>query len=238
MRLQKFMAKAGVASRRKSEEIILEGRVQVNDIVIRELGHKIDIEKDIVKVDNDIIKEEIEKVYILLNKPVGYTTTLKDKFSKNIVTDLIEGIDERIFPVGRLDQDSQGLLLLTNDGELTYKLTHPSYKIVKTYIVTVRGIPSEEHLDIIRNGIFMDGSITSKAKISFLNKNKDSKLEVKIHEGKNRQVRRMFDHINHPVKELNRIQMGSLKIENLQVGKWRKLSEKEIINLKNEVKSR
>lgn len=233
MRLQKYMAKCGVASRRKSEEIILEGRVQVNDKIITELGTKIELDKDIVKVDGRIIKKEENKVYIMLNKPIGYVTTVEDEFNEKIVMDLVENIEERIFPVGRLDKDSEGLLLLTNDGKLTYQLTHPRYEVKKTYIVDVEGIPNEEDLNIIRNGIMMDGSITSKAEIYFFeNKNR---LKVKIHEGRNRQVRRMFAHINHPVINLKRISLGSICLGDLKVGSWRELTVKEIELLKKDV---
>ncbi len=231
MRLQKYMAVSGIASRRKSEEIIKEGRVKVNNIIITELGTKVDIENDLVTVDDIIIKIEENKIYIILNKPAGYTTTLKDKHSEKIIMDLINGIDERIYPVGRLDEDSEGLILLTNDGDFSYKLMHPSYEIKKTYRVKVLGIPTEEKLDTLRNGILLDNKLTSKSKVKMISKNKNAIVEITIHEGRNRQVRRMFDSIGHRVLELRRISLGDIKLNNLPLGKWRHLTNEELDSL-------
>lgn len=234
MRLQKYMALCGIASRRRSEEIILEGRVMVNGEVIQKLGSKVDLKKDIVKVDGKVIKIEEKSVYIMLNKPTGYVTTVKDEFNRKKVIDLIQGIEERIYPVGRLDYDTSGLLLLTNDGEITYKLTHPSNEIKKRYIGRVRGIPTETELKKFRNGLKIDDYITTKASIKVLNKDKDSSLlEMEIHEGKNRQIRKMCDAINHPIISLKRIAIEDLELGSLKIGNWKYLTNEEIEYLKN-----
>ncbi|RKD34537.1 pseudouridine synthase [Thermohalobacter berrensis] len=234
MRLQKFMAKCGVASRRKSEKIILDGRVKVNGKVITELGYKVNPDKDIVKVDNRLIKLEDEKVYIALNKPVGYVTTVSDQFNRPTVIDLIKGVKQRIYPIGRLDYDTSGLLILTNDGDLTYKLTHPKHEVVKTYIAQIKGIPNEVELKKFREGIEIDGRITAKAKIKVLKKyNSTSIVEIQIHEGRNRQIRKMCEKINHPVVKLKRIKIGNLILGNLKEGNWRYLNKSEIKYLKN-----
>jgi len=233
MRLQKYMAKSGVASRRKSEEIILAARVKVNDIVVKELGTKVDPKRDIIKVDGKTIRLEEKKVYIMLNKPKGYVTTLKDEHGEKIVLDLIQGIEERIFPIGRLDKDTTGLLLMTNDGDLAHKLTHPSNEVPKKYIALVEGVPNSKKLNRFRKGLRIDGRITSKAYIRILRKQKDSSvLEISIHEGRNRQVRKMCEYIRHPVIELKRIGIGDLRLGDLQLGEWRYLTEKEIRYLK------
>ena len=229
MRLQKYMALCGVASRRKSEQIILSGKVKVNGKIVKELGQKINPDKDIVMVNELIIKPEVTKVYIMLNKPMDYVTTLKDEFNRKKVIDLIGGVDKRVYPVGRLDYDTRGLLLLTNDGDLTYKLTHPSYEIEKIYIAFVEGVPIEDELNRFRNGLKIDNYVTSNAEIRILKKLKNnSMLEIKIHEGKNRQVRKMCASINHPVLDLQRVSFGGIKLGDLKEGDWRYLTNKEI----------
>ncbi|NLW22464.1 MAG: rRNA pseudouridine synthase [Tissierellia bacterium] len=233
MRLQKYIARSGLASRRKAEELILQGRVKVNDVIVKELGTKVDPQKDTIKVDNKVIKLESNKVYIMLNKPEGYVTTLKDKYSVKIVLDLIHGIDERIFPVGRLDMDTSGLLLLTNDGDLAFKLTHPSFQVKKKYIALVEGIPTNNKLDKFRKGLKIDGRMTAKAHVRILKKYRDSALlEIIIHEGRNRQVRKMCKSIGHPVKKLKRIAIGDLELGDLDLGCWRHLTKKEVEYLK------
>lgn len=233
MRLQKYMAQSGIASRRKSEEIILQGRVSVNGVIIKELGTKVDPKKDIVEVDGKRIELEKKKIYIMLNKPKGYVTTLEDKHSDKIVLDLIQEIEERIFPIGRLDMDTTGLLLLTNDGDLAYKLTHPSHEVPKKYIAEVEGIPNSKKLNRFRKGLKIDGKITSQAYVRILKKHRDtSVLEISIHEGRNRQVRKMCEYIRHPVIELKRIGIGDLRLGKLELGQWRYLTEKEIDYLK------
>lgn len=233
MRLQKYMAKCGVDSRRGSENIILDGRVKVNDLLIKKLGTKINPDKDIVKVDDRVIEMEKDKIYIMLNKPEGYVTTVKDKHSENIVLDLIEGISERIFPVGRLDSDTSGLLLLTNDGNLAYKLTHPSNEIIKKYTALVEGTPNSKKLTRFKKGLKIDGRVTAEAYIKIIKRYKDSSiLEIAIHEGRNRQVRKMCEYIRHPVIKLKRISIEKLTLNDLEVGKWRYLTNKEVEYLK------
>lgn len=228
MRLQKYMAKCGVASRRKSEEIIESGAVKVNGKTIRKQGVKIDPKKDKVEVRGKKIELEERKVYLLLNKPKGYVTTMDDEKDRNIVMDLIKGVEERIYPVGRLDMDTSGLLLFTNDGEVTNKITHPSYEIAKKYLAIVEGKPNEEELNHFREGIVLDGRKTSPASIKVLESyNNQSKLEVEIIEGRNRQVRRMFSAIGHSVIELERVSIGEIKLGDLKLGSWRHLNTKE-----------
>ena len=234
MRLQKFMAQCGVASRRKSEILIQNSLVKVNGEIITELGHKIDINKDTVIVDGKIIKLEEKKVYILLNKPEGYITTASDQFNRPTVLDLVKNVEERIYPVGRLDFDTSGLLILTNDGELTYKLTHPRHEITKTYIAKIEGIPTIEQISAFENGLKINNYITSKAVFKIIRKdNRFSIVEIKIHEGKNRQVRKMCSKIGHPVIKLKRISIGEIKLDNsMKKGTFKYLTQKEINYLK------
>lgn len=229
MRLQKYMALCGVASRRASEELIKNGQVQVNGKVVLEMGTVVDPVKDRVLVDGKTVRPEKKKVYIMLNKPVGIVTSLKDEKGRTVVTDLIEGVDERIYPVGRLDSDTSGLLLLTNDGELAFKLTHPSKRIFKKYIAIVEGIPNKGELERLRNGIKIDGRVTSKAKVKVLkNFGEDSILEIEIFEGRNRQVKKMCEAVNHPVKKLKRVAFGELQLGGLEAGNWRFLNDEEL----------
>lgn len=234
MRLQKFMALCGVASRRKSEEIILQGRVKVNNKIIDTLGTTINPDKDIVTVDDKKIRMETKKVYIMLNKPIGYVTTLKDEKNRKVVTDLIEGVRERIYPVGRLDTDTTGLLLLTNDGDIAYKLTHPSNNIKKRYIAIVEGVPNKRELEKFRRGIVIDGRPTAPAKIKIVKRYEDeSILDIEISEGRNRQIKKMCEAINHPVKKLKRISIGEIELGGLDIGNWRFLNDEELKYLKS-----
>ncbi|MFA5525029.1 MAG: pseudouridine synthase [Tissierellales bacterium] len=233
MRLQKYIALCGVTSRRKAEELILEGKVKVNNNVIKELGTTIDPDKDVVKVNDKRIKEESKKIYIMLNKPVGFVTTLKDEKSRKIVTDLIEGVSERIYPVGRLDADTTGLLILTNDGDLAYKLTHPKNEVVKRYIAIVEGVPNKWELEKFRNGLKIDGRTTAEAFIKIAKRYEtESILDISIHEGRNRQVKKMCEAINHPVKKLKRVSIGELELGGLNLGNWRYLEDDEVEYLK------
>lgn len=233
MRLQKYMASCGVASRRKSEEIIGEGRVKVNGRLVNEMGIIIDPKRDIVKVDDKTIRMETKNVYIMLNKPIGYVTTLKDEKGRKIITDLIEGVKERVFPVGRLDADTTGLLLLTNDGDLAYKLTHPSHEVSKRYIAIVEGVPNRFELEKFRNGMMIDRRRTAKASVKIAKRYEDEAiLDIEIHEGRNRQVKKMCEIINHPVKKLKRVAIGELEIGGLDIGNWRFLEDDEIDYLK------
>lgn len=233
MRLQKFMAQCGIASRRKSEEIIANKRVKVNGTIVTELGYKIDPLHDVVIVDGKRIKHREKNIYIIMNKPKGYVTTVSDEYSRKTVLDLVKDVKERVYPIGRLDYDTSGLLLLTNDGELAYKLIHPKFEVVKTYIATVKGKPTEEELEKFRNGLEIDRYITSDAEIEILsNTNDKSVVKIQIHEGKNRQIRKMCDEIGHPVTSLKRIAIGELELGTLKKGCWRFLRENEIEYLK------
>ena len=235
LRLQKYLAEAGVASRRKCEELMLQGRVEVNGVKVTEMGTKV-AAGDVVKVDGKEVKQEEKKGYILLNKPVGYITTAKDQFSRKTVLDLIEGVNERIYPVGRLDYDTSGLLLLTNDGDLAYKLTHPSREADKVYHAKIKGVLSDNEIQAFKTGIRIDDYTTSPAKIKVLERTTtDSLIEVTIHEGKNRQVRRMFEALGHTVLKLSRISIGPVKLGSLEEGSWRHLTPDEIKSLKKTV---
>ena len=232
-RLQKFLANAGVASRRKCEELILEGKVEVNGKTVTELGKKVSI-KDVVKYNGKIVKPEEEKVYILLNKPIGYVTTAKDQFQRETVLDLVK-IDKRIVPVGRLDMYTSGALILTNDGDFVNMLTHPKNEVNKTYNVTVKGSITKEELTQLENGVEIDdGYITKPAIVKILKIDEEkniSRIQITIHEGKNRQVRKMCEAINKKVLALHRSKIDNIEVNNLKIGKWRYLTAKEIGNL-------
>ncbi|HKL12218.1 MAG TPA: pseudouridine synthase [Halanaerobiales bacterium] len=230
-RLQKVMAHAGVASRRKSEEIIAEGRVKVNGVVVTEMGTKVDPTEDTIEVDGEEIEKE-SKIYLKLYKPKGYVTTVNDPQGRKTVMDLIQGIDKRIYPVGRLDLDSSGLLLLTNDGDLTYKITHPSHELDKEYMVVVDGLLNEDELKKFKNGIVFDEGKTSPAKIKKVNQDhKNTTYEVIIHEGMNRQIRRMFDILGYQVVSLIRVRIGNISLGSLKPGEYKKVSRKKLQNL-------
>lgn len=234
VRLQKFLAEAGIASRRKAEELIVMGKVQVNGKVITELGTKIDTQKDIVLYQNKKVEIKQNFVYIMLHKPEGYVTTVKDQFQRPTVMDLLEDVTERVYPVGRLDYDTSGLLLLTNDGDLTYRLTHPKHHIEKTYEAKLFGIPSQEDIVQFRRGITIDGKKTEPAKLEILQKEKKyTTVRIVIQEGRNRQVRKMCQAIKHPVAKLKRIGTGTLFLKDLKKGSYRYLTQKEISYLKS-----
>lgn len=234
-RLQKFLAEAGVASRRKAEELIAAGKIKVNGKVVTELGTKVDPKKDeVLYLDKEVSKKEVDLVYIMLHKPEGYVTTAKEQFGRPGVMDLVSQIEARIFPVGRLDYDTSGLLLLTNDGDLTYKLTHPKHDVDKTYIAKLYGTPDDMDLQKFRRGVFIDGRQTKPAKMQILEKGeRQSTVEIVIHEGRNRQVRKMCEAIKHPVAQLKRVATGELKLGDLPKGKYRHLTPKEVKYLKS-----
>ena len=231
IRLQKYLASAGVASRRKCEELILDGKIEVNGKIITELGTKIDPKKDEVKYNGKIVKSEEEKVYILLNKPIGYVTTAKEQFGRDMVLDLVK-VNKRIVPVGRLDMYTSGALILTNDGEFVNKLTHPSHEIDKTYNVTVKGIVTKEEIENLKKGVLIDDDyITKPAKVKILKideEKKISRIQITIHEGKNRQVRKMCEAIGKRVLALHRCKIGNIDVKSLKLGEWRYLSKKEV----------
>lgn len=236
MRINKYIASCGIASRRKAEEIILQERVKVNGNIVKDLSFKIDEENDLVEIDNEKINMKKENIYIVLNKPEGYITTVKDQFDRPSVVDLLTDIKERIYPIGRLDYETSGLLILTNDGDLTYKLTHPKHEVSKVYIARVKGIPSYEEITNFENGLYIEDYKTSPAKIKILEKNEEknySICQIQIHEGRNRQVRKMCKAINHPVQRLKRVAMGKITLKGTEVGKYRHLTNEEIKYLKS-----
>lgn len=235
IRLQKVLADAGIASRRKSEDIILAGRVEVNDKIVTTLGTKVDPDVDFIKVDGKPIRAE-KKVYILFHKPKGVITTTHDPEGRRIVTDLIKGIEERLVPVGRLDYDTEGLLLLTNDGHFVNVLTHPKYEIPKVYHATVNGVPHGDVLERLRQGIKLDDGMTYPAEVEYVDVEPDhsqSIIAMTIHEGRNRQVRRMFDAVSFPVQRLRRVQLGDLTLHGVGRGRYRHLTTKEVNALLN-----
>lgn len=235
-RLQKYLAHAGIGSRRKCEELILQGKVTVNGETITTLGTKVNSDQDIIKINDKTISKKEDKKYLLLNKPSGYVTTAKDTHGRPIVLDLVKDVQARVYPVGRLDYETAGLLLLTNDGQLAYRLTHPKYKVDKVYQALVKGIPDNTKLTKLREGIVLEDGLTAPALVQVLAKFKDTALiEITIHEGRNRQVRRMFEAIGHPVLNLNRTKMGPLTVD-IPLGKYRLLTEQEILALKKHTK--
>lgn len=230
-RLQKVMANSGIASRRKSEELIKAGRVKVNSQIVFELGSKVS-KNDIIEVDNVKISNE-EKVYILLNKPRGVVTTSHDEHNRKTVIDLIE-TDKRIYPVGRLDYDTTGLILLTNDGEFTNNITHPKNKIDKTYVAKINGILSISDIMALKKGVVIDQYKTSKARVKVRkidNKNNNSIVEITIHEGKNHQVKKMFESLGYKVLKLKREKIAFLTLKGLNSGEYRMLNSKEVNQL-------
>ena len=229
-RLQKVIAYAGVASRRKAEQLITEGKVKVNGTVVRELGTKVS-NSDTIEVEGVKLEKE-NKVYFLLYKPKGYISAVTDDKGRKTVVDIFKKhVPERIFPVGRLDYDTTGLLLLTNDGEFSYQLTHPKFKIDKTYVARVKGVPTIEGLKKLQRGIKLEDGKTAPAKVSmtsFDEKSGKAICEITIHEGRNRQVRRMFEAIGTPVVKLKREQFAFLTLGNLKPGEYRQLTKQEV----------
>ena len=232
-RLQKYLAECGVASRRKCEELILQGKVKVNNQIVTELGVKVNPEKDIVKFEDKEVKPTSKMVYILLNKPIGYVTTADDQFGRDTVLDLVK-VKERIVPVGRLDMYTSGALILTNDGDFVYKVTHPKHEIEKTYTVTVKGIIKNEEVEQLRKGVKIDDYITKPAKVKILKTDIEkniSRLDIVIHEGKNRQVRKMCESVGRKVLALHRSKIGKIGVKDIELGKWRYLKDREIQEL-------
>ncbi|MDB2150377.1 pseudouridine synthase [Clostridium butyricum] len=229
-RLQKYMASCGIASRRKCEELILLGKVKVNGNVIEELGFKVNPLKDIVEYDGRVITKEEKKVYIMLNKPEDVITSVKDEKDRKTVIDIVK-VNERIFPIGRLDYDSSGLILLTNDGELYNKIIHPRVELDKKYVAVVKGEVSLDDKEKFESGIDIGGYITAPAKLKMLeySHRKDlSTIEVCIHEGKNRQIRKMCSAINHEVISLKRVSIGNIRLGQLKKGEYRYLNDEEM----------
>lgn len=231
-RLQKYLANQGIASRRKAEEYILQGKVKVNGEIVNELGTKINPEKDTIEFEGKKVNKEIKKVYVLLNKPIDYVTTVKDQFSRNTVVDLVKGAGENLLPVGRLDMYTSGALILTNDGDFIYHVTHPKHEVEKTYTVTLRGKVTKEDVESLTNGVTIDEEyLTKPAKVKILKIDEDkniSRLEITIHEGKNRQVRKMCEAVGKKVVALHRSKIGNIGVKDLKIGTWRYLTKKEV----------
>lgn len=236
IRLQKYLAEAGIASRRKSEELILQGKISVNGKVVKELGTKINPNIDEVEYNGKKIeKENDKKIYILLNKPIGYVTTVKDQFDRDTVLDLIK-VKERLVPVGRLDMYTSGALILSNDGGFVYKVTHPKHEITKTYTVTLKGIVNNENVEKLRSGVEIEDYITKPARVKILKTDTEkniSRLEITIHEGKNRQVRKMCEAVGYKVLALHRSKIGNIAVKDIKIGTWRYLSKREVEEILN-----
>lgn len=234
IRLQKYLAEVGIASRRKCEEFIQQGRVKINGNIAT-LGEKINPGIDKVEFDGRKLKKVEEHVYILLNKPIGYVTTAKEQFGRDTVLDLVK-VKQRIVPVGRLDMYTSGALLLSNDGDFIYKITHPKHEIDKTYTVTLKGIITNEEIEKLKNGVEIEDYITKPAKVKVLKvdqENNISRIAITIHEGKNRQVRKMCEAIGKKVQALHRTKIGNIDVKELKIGTWRYLKKDEIEYLIN-----
>lgn len=230
VRLNKFIASCGIAARRKADELIKEGRVTVNKTTVYEPGIKINSGNDVIRVDGKFIKEKSSFIYILLNKPRGYITSTSDEKSRKTVLDLVK-VKERIYPVGRLDYDSEGLLLLTNDGELANKLMHPKYGTEKTYLVKLNKAITEDTLQKLRTGVKIEGRFTEKAKVNVIPGSSNRQIKITIHEGRNRQVRKMLETVGLFVRRLKRINYGNLNLKGLPPGAWRSLTRIELNTL-------
>ena len=233
IRLQKFLAEAGIASRRKCEQLILDGKISVNGQIVQELGTKIIPNVDKITYCGKPVENQENKVYILLNKPIGYVTTAKDQFNRDTVLNLVK-VKERIVPVGRLDMYTSGALILTNDGDFVYKVTHPKHEITKTYTVTVKGIIQNEEVEKLKQGVQIEDYTTRPAKVKILKTDleKDiSRLEITIHEGKNRQDRKMCEAVGRKVLALHRSKIGNIGVKDLKLGTWRYMKKQEIESL-------
>ncbi len=234
-RLNKFLAHAGVCSRREADRWIAEGRVRVNGKVVTELGEKVDPGRDrIVAAGKPVKMEEERPVYILLNKPAGRVVSVKDPFGRPTVMDLLAHVPARVYPVGRLDLDTEGVLLLTNDGDLALRLTHPRFGVVKAYEARVEGEPGEEDLDKVRRGIFLEGRKTAPARVKVLRRGRPyTLLRIEIHEGRKREIRKMFEAVGFPVAALVRVEFAGLGLDDLKPGRWRYLKTAEVRRLKD-----
>lgn len=236
-RLQKILSQAGVASRRLAEDLIVQGRVQVNGRTITELGTRADPDVDEIKVDGRRIQTRRRRRYILLNKPRGYITSRSDPEQRPTVMDLLRGVKEYVYPVGRLDYDSEGLLLLTNDGELAARLMHPRHEVDKVYQARVRGAPDEHALERLEKGVTIEGRRTAPARARCVDpphkrSGDQTTVELAIHEGRQRQVRKMFDAIGHPVIRLRRVRIGPIADPDIPPGHWRELTPQEVARLR------
>lgn len=236
VRLQKFLANSGICSRRAAEKLIVDGKISVNGIVVTELGTKVQPEKDIIEYNGKKVNAQEKRVYILLNKPIGYVTTVKEQFGRPTVMDLIKDVGVNVVPVGRLDMYTSGAIILTNDGDFVYTVTHPKNEIEKTYNATVKGIFTNEDAKKIENGVKIEDYVSGKAKVKILKIDEVkniSRVQITIHEGKNREVRKMCEIVGKPVISLHRTRIGNVNVKDLKLGSWRFLKEAEIDELKN-----
>lgn len=236
VRLQKFLANSGICSRRAAEKLIIDGKISVNGIVVTELGTKVQPEKDIIEYNGKKVNAQEKRVYILLNKPIGYVTTVKEQFGRLTVMDLIKDVGVNVVPVGRLDMYTSGAIILTNDGDFVYTVTHPKNEIEKTYNATVKGIFTNEDAKKIENGVKIEDYVSGKAKVKILKIDEVkniSRVQITIHEGKNREVRKMCETVGKPVISLHRTRIGNVNVKDLKLGTWRFLKEAEIDELKN-----
>ncbi len=231
VRLQKYLADSGVASRREGERLIGAGRVEVNGKVITAQGVRVDPERDIVRLDGRRVQGSGRRVYYLLHKPKGFITSASDPEGRPTVLELLQGVRERIFPVGRLDWNSEGLLILTNDGDLTQRLTHPVNHVPKVYRVKVKGAVTGSDLEALRRGMYIEGRRTLPARVERVSGQANTWLEVTLHEGRRNQIRRMFDRLGHRVQKLKRIAIGPIRDRALKPGEWRRLTPDEIRSL-------
>ncbi len=232
-RIQKVIARAGIASRREAEKLISEGRVTLNGKVVEELGTKVDTDKDYIKVNGKLITRPEPKAYLILFKPRGYVTTTSDPEGRPTIMELLERVKGRVFPVGRLDYDTEGLIFCTNDGDLAHRLQHPSREVPKTYFAKVEGVPTPEEITKLRKGIKLEDGMTAPAKVKLVRKvEANSWLEITIHEGRNRQVKRMVEAIGHPIIKLKREGLAFLTLGDLKSGEFRHLTAEEIKKLK------
>ena len=231
-RLQKYLANSGITSRRKAEEYILDGKVKVNGKIVTELGTKVNPNKDIIEFEGKRLNNDIKKVYVLLNKPIDYVTTVKDQFNRNTVVDLVKNAGNNLLPVGRLDMYTSGALILTNDGDFIFHVTHPKHEVEKTYTATLRGKVTNEDIESLRQGVVIDEEYKTKpAKVRIMKIDEEknlSRLEIIIHEGKNRQVRKMCEAIGKKVIALHRSKIGNIDVKDLKIGQWRYLTKKEV----------
>ena len=233
MRINKYIAQAGICSRRKADELIANGNVKINGAVLKEPGYEV-TDGDKIEVNGTQIDAKQKLEYVLINKPLGMVTTVSDDKERLTVMDVVADIDARLFPVGRLDYNTSGALIMTNDGEMAYRLTHPKHEVYKTYRARVAGILSNEKAARLRKGVDIGGFVTSPAKVNIIKGTQHSTIvEISIHEGKNRQVRKMFAAVGNPVQELERIAIGEIRLGHLKPGHYRKLTREEVEYLKN-----
>ncbi len=232
MRLNKYIASAGICSRRKADELIENGNVKVNGAVVKTMGWQVE-EDDVVEANGRVIEAVNKKIYVVVNKPLGYITSMQDEKDRDTVADLVADIPQRLFPVGRLDYNTTGLLIMTNDGELTQTLTHPRHEVYKTYVAKVAGVISDSRLAKLRKGVDIGGFVTSPAKVRLVRQMpRHAVVEISIREGKNRQVRKMFAAVGNKVQELHRTAIGEIRLGRLKEGHYRKLTKEEIAYLK------